>query len=148
MADSEAMAIVRATAALRMSHSNVGAVEILDLAMTGRHDSDPCFDDPSVPGGDWTDPQSQFGAVLGEAFGFVMTQEQLRDWGAHGPDETSAEKWQGVGTGSRCATTCGMSQKLRIPMKPPPNPIRCRHFQALGLLGCLGGGTYRKAWRL
>lgn len=94
MAHSEAMAIVRATLALRQSHPSVPALEVVDLAVDGRQHSDSSFDDADAPGGDWTDPGGPFGAVLAEAFGSTLSVGQLQEWVNEGPDAAAAAAWQ------------------------------------------------------
>ncbi len=71
MADRAAQSIVDQALALVQTHPHAPAVNILDLAMTGKHGADPSFE--VIPSGpafdDWTDPASPFGALLRQAFG-------------------------------------------------------------------------------
>ena len=71
MADQEARAIVATALALSKSHPHARAIDVLDLAMQGRHGTSPSFDTwgaGNEPFGDWTDPSSPFGELLRKAF--------------------------------------------------------------------------------
>lgn len=72
MADTEARTIVEKALALSKSHPNVPVLDVLDLAMQGRHGSSPNFEasaqDAQHGFGDWTDPSSPFGDLLRRAF--------------------------------------------------------------------------------
>lgn len=69
MADSIALHIMRQAAALRESHPQASALEVLDQVMEGHHGSDLCFEaDSSHSFGNWTDPPSPFGELLRQAF--------------------------------------------------------------------------------
>ena len=61
--DSNSQAIVQTALSIRISHPHAMAIDVLDLAMTGRYGSDPNFDDTQVPEGDHTDPSSPFGRL-------------------------------------------------------------------------------------
>ena len=66
--DREARTIVDTALALARSHAHAPALDILDLAFEGHHGTDPNFDAPDKPFGDWTDPASPFGELLRKAF--------------------------------------------------------------------------------
>ena len=68
MSRAEGRQIVDTALALLRSHSHVPALEILDLAMQGRHGSSPDFDAPDQHFGNWIDPPSAFGELLRRAF--------------------------------------------------------------------------------
>lgn len=68
MADSQTLAVVHKAIALAQSHPHAPALDILDLAMAGRHGMDADFDAPGEAFGDWTDPPSPFGELLRRAF--------------------------------------------------------------------------------
>jgi hypothetical protein len=69
MAGTQAQSIVDQALALLRTHAHASALDILDLAMTGQHGSDPNFEaPPGNPFSDWTDRESPFGRLLGLAF--------------------------------------------------------------------------------
>jgi hypothetical protein len=96
MADSEALAIVRTALAMRASHPNAPALDVLDLATKGRHESYPDFEDGAAPGGDWTDPASEFGTLLIEAFDTKYTVQEWKAACVGGMDAEQSEAWERV----------------------------------------------------
>ena len=66
--DREARTIVDTALALARSHGRAPALDILDLAFEGHHATDPNFDAPDKPFGDWTDPASPSRRVATEGF--------------------------------------------------------------------------------
>ena len=68
MADLEARSIIDTAMALSRTQPTAPALDILDLAMQGRHESDLDLDAQGEPFGDWTDPSSPFGDLLRRAF--------------------------------------------------------------------------------
>ncbi len=68
MSRAEGRQIVDTALALLRSHSHAPALEILDLAMQGRHGSSPDFDAPDQAFGNWIDPPSPFAELLRQAF--------------------------------------------------------------------------------
>ncbi len=77
--DSESKAMVQTALAVRVSHPHASALDVLDLAMTDRHGTDPDFSDASTPGGDHTDPASPFGRLLRDAFAPEISDADLAD---------------------------------------------------------------------
>ncbi len=62
------LSLVQSARILRAARPNAPALEILDDAMAGRHDTSPDFVDPDAPEGDWSSPASPFGELLYAAF--------------------------------------------------------------------------------
>jgi hypothetical protein len=92
--DSEAQAIVDAALSVRASHPNP-VLDVLDLAMEGRHRSDPNFEDSQAPEGDHTDPSAPFGRLLRDAFAPALTDALLVSRGAgHGNESAFWSRWE------------------------------------------------------
>ena len=96
MADSEALAIIRTALAMRASHPNAAALDVLDLAMKGRQESDPDFEDGAAPGGDLTDLASEFGSLLIETFDTKYTVKERKAACVGGMDAEQSEAWERV----------------------------------------------------
>lgn len=90
MANVEALAIVRDAAAVRASHPSVSSLEVLDLAMEGRHGSHPDFQDENAPGGSWMHWTAPFGQLLHIALlGYAITPTIAQLNGRGDPDRTA-----------------------------------------------------------
>lgn len=79
MADRAAQSIVDQAVTLARTHSHAPALEVLDLAMTGQHGSDPNFETRATTFDDWTDPASPFGMLLARAFGADAANHEVLD---------------------------------------------------------------------
>jgi len=58
------------------------ALEVVDMALAGRHDSAPDFHDDNAPHGTELHPMTEFGEILCEAFALGL------------PPQTDGDQWQ------------------------------------------------------
>lgn len=68
MADAAVLQLIATASALRRSHPGVPALDVLDLAMQGRHGAHFNTDAHGEPWDDWLDPPSPLARLLRDAF--------------------------------------------------------------------------------
>ena len=77
MPNSAAAKIIHDALEWNRAYPKATALDILDQAMEGHEDSDPNFEDDTLPDGDQFHPSTPFGQLVAEAFDTGMPPE---DW--------------------------------------------------------------------
>ena len=80
--DKLARKIVHDVVAYARRYPARSALEVVDMAMAGRHDSAPDFHDDNAPHGTELHPMTEFGEILCEAFALGL------------PPQTDGDQWQ------------------------------------------------------
>lgn len=129
--DTDSRHIVTTALALRASHPKAPALDILDEAMSGRHDTDPQFDDAAVD--DHTLPTAPFGLLLRDAFAPQLAVPELPEGMESMPEDFGCQwqlhviepfanrygLWSAEGDRARWRQACSTQIRQRWPMVDP-----------------------------